>query len=375
MPDLNELVGTLEKSVAGIDALAAKTVEVEKKAEANDLRVKGLEDEIAKLKSVPIITSERSTKALDEEVKKQFREMLIRSKAVNEGTTTEGGYVVPEELAGRILDSVERYGFCRRYGNAFPMKKDKLNVPSLSGITASVVAEGTEISVQTPTFGRVQFDSKKLAALIPVSNEWLADADISVVNKIIELMGVALATREDQMAFTANGEAANGSLTGLIYNTSTASVTLGSGETTFASVTWDDISDMIDSITTPVNAQSQLRFFAHKSIRSILRKLAATSEYGSPFKASGGEVETLWGYPISWLNIMPSTNLSTQTSTPFMLFGDPYYLGYGARKDIEVMTDSSRYFEYYQTAMRATERFDAQCLDVNAWCRLVTAAA
>ena len=381
--DTEKLVGELEKGVAALDGITKSVSDandkiggIEKKLAESEMRVKAFEEEMAKLKSSAVLTSEKSASNHDGEIVKQFKDMMHNqfAKGLNEGTPAAGGYFVPEELSNYIIDSVARYGFLRKFGNIFPMKREKLHVQNISGITAVVVAEAIAGDKQTPTVGRVTFDVKKIMSLIPVSSEFQEDADIGSINKVIELMGVAIATREDIMMFTANGEADNGSKTGLLYDTDIPSVTMGTGSNAFAYITWDNLSDMIDSVSTPEVAGTQMRFFMHRTIRGILRTLADTATFGSPFKASGGEVETLWGYPITWLNIMPSNNLSSQAATPFVLFGDPYYFGLGDRRQISVKMSDQLYFDSDQIAMRAIERCDTQLLDDNAVVRLITAS-
>lgn len=384
MSDETKLIDTLEEGVKNLGNIEkkiadteTKLADAEKRLTDSDARVKAFEEEIAKIKAASIITSDSSEKAHDGEIIKQFKAMMANEykKGINETENAQGGYFVPEELSNYIIDTVERYGFTRQLGNVFPMNKLTLRVPSLSGITASVVDEGKDAVDTTPTVGSKTFTAKKLLTLVPFTSEWMDDVNMSVVNKVIELMAVAIATREDQMAFTANGESANGSLTGLLYNSSINSVTMGTGDSAFVNVTWDDISDMIDSITTPVNAASKLRFFMNRTMRGILRNLEATSSFGSPFKAdSNSDVTTIWGYPITFLQIMPSTDLSSQASTPFMLFGDPYYLGFGDRRQISVRTFDQYNPKADESAIQVKERCDVQLLDDGAFCRLITAS-
>ena len=90
--------------------------------------------------------------------------------------------------------------------------------------------------------------------------------------------------------------------------------------TTFASMDADDLLDLVDA--TPAGALANAKYYMHRSILSIVRKLkaATTGEYiYQPISVSGPA--SVWGYPVVLVEAMPAST-ATAADTSFVLFGD-----------------------------------------------------
>jgi HK97 family phage major capsid protein len=69
-----------------------------------------------------------------------------------------------------------------------------------------------------------------------------------------------------------------------------------------------------------------------------------------------GPVMQFMGYPVTFAQCLPST---VGASTKFAYFGDLSMTATkGNRRGVTIAADSSRYFEFDQTAIRSTLRYD-----------------
>jgi HK97 family phage major capsid protein len=102
-----------------------------------------------------------------------------------EGTSSEGGFSVPNQIASRWLDSSLESEIVRSRADVFPMSSNEGDAPGwddgthtsnlYGGFAGEWVAEGGDISVQTPKLRLIDLKARKLALLGRVSNELLAD--------------------------------------------------------------------------------------------------------------------------------------------------------------------------------------------------------
>ena len=116
-----------------------------------------------------------------------------RFKAMTEGSNVDGGYTVPEDIRTMINRYKEE-----RFSLASLI--DRENVSTKSGRRTykaraqhagfTQVAEGGAISaVATPQFSIINYDIKKYAGYLPVTNELLADSDAAIADLIVEWLG------------------------------------------------------------------------------------------------------------------------------------------------------------------------------------------
>ena len=120
----------------------------------------------------------------------------------NEGTGSQGGYTVPEDIQTKINKFKE---------DKFSLEKlvKVVNVTTKSGRRVyqtrgqhtgfSSVAEAGKIGqTAAPTFTTISYSVTKYAGYLPVTNELLADSDANIANVIIEWLGEEdIATRNN----------------------------------------------------------------------------------------------------------------------------------------------------------------------------------
>lgn len=295
---------------------------------------------------------------------------LAQFKAMSEGTNSAGGFVVPEEFAAEVNRVVEDFGLVAKLARKFPMKSDTLNVPRLSAsVTITYPGENTAGTGSQPTFENVQLLSKTAVGLTPMSNELLADANVSVIDLLTELFAEALAGDLDTQGLA--GAAAP--FTGILTD---AGVTVvqpanGGGFSTFTGCsTPDNLRDLISNVK-PWSLQGAA-YIMHRTVWAIVQK-AKSSTGGDYFASAANPIlsntgvqnyptamaGTLWGYPVYLSDKMPT---ATAVSTKYVIFGNLKHVYVGQRDEMSVAISGDgvvggvSLFESNMSAVRVTTR-------------------
>lgn len=132
----------------------------------------------------------------------------LEKRAVNTGTTTQGGFAVPEVLMATVMDNVRAKSHVLSSGAQTILldSKNQKMAKIVGDPTTAWVAENGTITASDPTFASVDWSAKKLVANILASGEWMQDAigSDSVLQRVLE---GAIAAQADQVALLGAGTA------------------------------------------------------------------------------------------------------------------------------------------------------------------------
>jgi len=228
------------------------------------------------------------------------------------------GYTVDSELSAEIRHLITEYGVARREMTSIPLTKNSYKANNLAtDVTVYWVDEGAVIGSTQAVLGQEELTLKKLGAIVTLTSELLEDTEIDFVSFLASRVAEGFAKAEDMAFFNGDGTSTYGGFTGLLNATDINEVTLLG--TTFASVTADDLLDMIDK--TPSGALANAKFYYHRTIKSIIRKLKSQDlQYIYQAPSATGPA-TVWGYPEVLVEAMPSKT-ETAADKSFVLFGD-----------------------------------------------------
>lgn len=118
-------------------------------------------------------------------------------RALVTGVGAAGGFLVPEEYAEEVIELLRHRAVIRRLGAVeIPMAGGNLSMPRLNaGASATYVGEAVASNASQEQIGQLRFTSKKLMALVPVSNDLLKfsspQADQVVLNDMVAQIAVA----------------------------------------------------------------------------------------------------------------------------------------------------------------------------------------
>lgn len=306
-------------------------------------------------------------------------------KALSEGTASDGGYLVPEIFSNEIIRIAPNYGVIRREARNWPVSGEgyKTKLPTIGNVSVSRVGEKAKIPSSQPTTGQVPIEIKKIAGLVPMSNELLKDANVDTMNAITMLFGEALARYEDEWGFLgkANGE-------GIFQNASVPVVTMGAGDVLYGNANEDDLLDMLDQIDE--GALSGAKWYMSLSVLNGFRKLEDLNGRKIFSPGIDGKPSTIWDIPYQLVRALPKRTdaQNTQDDNKFLALGNLDYMLFADKKEYELKisqeatitdvdgTTPINLFEQDMSAVRVIERIDIALAEAaKAFVVLKTAAS
>ena len=215
--------------------------------------------------------------------------------ALQVGTETEGGYLVPDEFEHTLIEALEEENFFRRIATVIHSNSGDRKIPVVAskGTAAWIDEEGT-YGESDDAFGQISLGAYKLGTLIKVSEELLNDSAFPLENYITREFGRRIGTKEEEAFFIGDG---TGKPTGILAETGGAEigVTTASG----TAITADEVIDLYYSLRVPYRKKA--KWIMNDTTVSALRKLKdSTGQYlwepslvaGTPNKILGCEVIT-----------------------------------------------------------------------------------
>ena len=256
------------------------------------------------------ILTKEDYRFLDENPYKEFR-------AQTKGTTTEGGFMVPEGFSNMLAKAELFYGsvesladvFTTKTGNdiPWPANDDTANVASQVSEAGSVASD-TDLVFTSQTFKAYKWRS----GVVKYTSELAQDSFFNVEQLLIDSFAQRFG-RGLNAAFTTG--AGTTTIEGVVIGS-----TLGQTAAGAAAVTTDEILDLIYSVDKAYRKNGTIMF--HDTTAKYIRKLAIGSTDDRPIWTDGsikdGEPDRIFGYPVAINNDMAEIGASAK----FMLFGD-----------------------------------------------------
>jgi HK97 family phage major capsid protein len=269
---------------------------------------------------------------------------------------SKGGYLVPEVLENALIDLKEEFGQFRQYATNYPMSSDVVLIPRrVSGFTTYFVGQNETITPSTTTLDQVRLEAKKLAAITQFSSELSEDAIISVADFYAREFAYALAVKEDSCGFLGDGTSTYGGITGLANALNAGSIVTATSITDLANL-------LIATFITTVGKLPQFpgiqpAWYVNKAVYyASMGRLALAAGGNNLVDFGNGPQEQFMGYPVRFINTLPSTAAS---GTKIAYFGDLAMAAtMGTRRGVTLRADESIYFAQDALALRVTERFD-----------------
>jgi HK97 family phage major capsid protein len=237
------------------------------------------------------------------------------TKALNESTAAQGGYLVPEEWSNQLLALVRSKSVVMDDLEIVPMATDTMFIPKVtSGTTAYWPGETGAITESAPGYGQITLSAKKIASLVQASSEVLEDNNINLATSLVEQMGGDLSVTLDGTILTGscsttNNTAAASPFYGLYHTASYTNAVDAAGNTnktgawgtgatasalTGANITLKAIVNAVTEITSDKHLQPDVSYWNPRTIGSLALLTDSTSRpildqntYGNPLMATG----------------------------------------------------------------------------------------
>lgn len=330
-------------------------------------RKEALEAEMNKPISTPI--TEKPMKTSDDEEKtgraskvynKSFwnamRQKNIRpeiANALQEGTDSEGGYLVPDEFEHTLIEALESENIFRTLAHVIQTASGDRKIPVVASKgTASWVDEEGAITESDDAFNQVSIGAYKLGTLIKVSNELLNDSVFNLEQYISKEFARRIGNKEEDAFFNGDG---SGKPVGIFHSTGGAQVGVTTAST--SAITADEVIDLFYSLGAPYR-KNAVWVVNDATVKAIRKLKDGNGNYLWQPALTSGTPDTLLGRPVKTSAYVPTI----ASGAKVIAFGDFGYYWIADRQGRVFKKLSELYAATDQTGFVATQRVDGKLI-------------
>lgn len=243
--------------------------------------------------------------------------------AMSTTTGSEGGYTVATEVAKTVMEALKAYGGMRNVAQVIQTEGgNQIDYPTSDGTTeeGEIVDQNADAADQDASFGVVSLGASRFSSkVITVPTELLQDSSVDVESFVNSRLASRLG-RVTNRKFTL-GTGVN-EPTGIV--TAAVAGKMGAAGQT-ATVTFDDLVDMIHSVDPAYRALGRCKWMMHDSTLKAIRKLKDAN--GRPIylpgydSLAGAMPDSIMGFDIQINQHMPVMAANAKS----ILFGDFFY--------------------------------------------------
>lgn len=282
-------------------------------------------------------------------------------RALEEGTTTAGGFTVPEPLAAQYIDRLRAASVCMRAGaQTVEMTSESLAIARLaSDPTMAWRAESAEITAADPTFERVLLEAKSLAGLVKVSRELIDDSvNIGAIleNAFVQATAVAF---DAALLYGATG---GDNPVGVAGTSGINEVDMGTNGDALSGC--DEIIDALYEMEVD-NAPAPTAMALHPRTQRDIRK-----------QKDGQGLPLVWNADVASIPRLTTTGIpinETQggaSNASSIILGHFPHMLVGLRNSVRIELLRERYGEYMQYGFLCWMRGDVQLAHKASFCRI-----
>ena len=267
-------------------------------------------------------TIERIGRASDE-YRTSFWDMM-RSKAplpsvvnaLQEGTDSEGGYLVPDEYERTLVEALEEENMFRQLAKVIRTSSGDRKIPVVATKgTASWIDEEGAYTESDDSFGQVSIGAYKVGTMIKVSEELLNDSVFDLESYIAKEFARRIGAKEEEAFFTGDG---SGKPLGILAATGGAETGVTAASST--AVTADELMDLFYSLKSPYRKKA-VWVLNDSTIKAVRKLKDSTGQYLWQPSLVAGTPDTLLGRPMKTSAYMPVIAAGAKT----IAFGDFCY--------------------------------------------------
>ena len=270
--------------------------------------------------------------------------------ALQIGTDSEGGYLVPDEYERTLVDALREENRLRTLCKIIRTASGARKIPLVASHgTASWVEEEGTIPESDDAFGQITLGAHKIASMIKVSDELLQDSVFDVESYIASEFARRIGAAEEDAFINGNGTAKP---TGLLHSVSGAAT----GVTTAgAAITADEVIDLIHSVKSGYRKKAV--FLLNDSTVKNLRRLKdGNGQYLWQPGLKEGQPDKLLSYRLVTSAYMPEVASGAKP----VLFGDFSSYWIADRQGRSFQRLNELYAATGQIGFRATQRVDGR---------------
>jgi len=278
---------------------------------------------------------------------------LVVKNALQIGTDTEGGYLVPDEFERTLVEALEDENIFRRFANVITTSSGDHKIPVVASKgTASWIDEEGTIPESDDSFGQVSIGAYKLGTMIKVSEELLNDSVFSLESYISKEFARRIGNKEEESFFIGDG---SGKPTGILAATGGAQ--LGVTAASATAITIDEVLDLFYSLKAPY--RNRAAFVMNDATVKAIRKLKdGNGQYLWQPSLQAGTPDTILNRPLYTSAYVPTIASAAKT----VAFGDFSYYWVADRQGRTFKRLNELFAVTGQVGFVATQRVDGKLI-------------
>ena len=280
--------------------------------------------------------------------------------ALQIGTDSEGGYIVPEEFDTKLVEYLQDFNELRMYVNVVSTGSDR-NIPVESSLgTATWTAEEASYTESDAAFTQVVLGAYKLGTIIKVSEELLSDAFFDVQSYLARNFGKRFGLAEEAAFVNGNG---SGKPTGIVGGSGLGKTAAGA-----AAITSDEIIDLYHAVPRQYRPKA-VWLMADATVKLVRKLKDGDSQYLWQPGLQAGQPDLLLGKRLITSSAMPAAT----TGLKSVVFGDLSGYTVADRQGTVVQRLNELYAANGQVGFRAYKRMDGKMVDATGVKHLIQA--
>jgi HK97 family phage major capsid protein len=273
--------------------------------------------------------------------------------ALQIGTDSEGGYLVPDEFEKQLIQGLEEQNLFRTLASVVNTGSGDRKIPVVATKgTAAWIEEEAAFPESDDSFAQVTIGAHKLATMLKVSEELLNDSVFGVESYIASEFARRIGAKEEEAFFTGDGV---GKPVGVLAETGGAQ--LGVTAASATALTADEIMDLFYALKSPYRKKAV--FLMNDLTVKALRKLKdASGQYLWQPSLTAGTPDTLLNRPVYTSGYVPIVAAGART----VAFGDFCYYWVADRQGRSFKRLNELFAATGQVGFIASQRVDGKLI-------------
>ena len=357
-----------EEDTATYDKMEQDVMNLGKEIERLE-RQAAIDAELSKATSTPLTgkpgakmgkdETEKTGRASDEYKGSFWNAMRVKApmpsvlNALQEGTDSEGGYLVPDEFERTLVEALEEENVFRTLAHVIRTSSGDRKIPVVASKgSASWVDEEGAYQESDDAFSQVSIGAYKLGTMIKVSEELLADSVFDLEAYISKEFARRIGAREEESFFNGDGK---GKPLGILAATGGAEVGVTAASAT--AITADEVIDLFYSLKAPYR-KNAVWVLNDATVKQIRKLKDSTGQYLWQPSLVAGTPDTILGRPVKTSAFMPTAAAGAKT----IAFGDFKYYWIADRQGRTFKKLSELYAANGQVGFMGTQRVDGKLI-------------
>ena len=273
--------------------------------------------------------------------------------ALQIGTDSEGGYLVPDEYERTLVEALEEENVFRQMAKVIKTSSGDRKIPVVASKgTASWIDEEGAFPESDDSFGQVSIGAYKLGTMIKVSEELLNDSVFDLQSYISREFARRIGAKEEEAFFTGDGK---GKPLGVLAAKGGAEAGVTAASAT--AVTADELMDLYYALKSPYRKKS-VWVLNDSTIKAIRKLKDGNGQYLWQPSLTAGTPDTILGRPVKTSAYMPAIAAGAKS----IAFGDFSYYWIADRQGRSFKRLNELFAATGQVGFLASQRVDGRLI-------------